>query len=180
VIDGQLRGSVGGTQVARTPVAALTTPRAENAGAEPLPGPRAVQRVVAASVGLPGVERAATTSAARQDAADRADLHSTRGLRGMRLLTLVTLEYTPVDIAMSVIRGGVWVYSPPVLRLRAHSSTRCAMCPVGHCGLRRSCLEMGDPPGAACYRHEELGLGGEIHDRTRESGTRYSAGGSAV
>jgi hypothetical protein len=31
------------------------------------------------------------------------------------LSTLVTLEWTPVDIATSVIRGGAWVYSPPVL-----------------------------------------------------------------
>lgn len=37
-------------------------------------------------------------------------------------LTLVTLECTPVDIAMSVVEQGGLVYSPAVLRLRAHVS----------------------------------------------------------
>jgi hypothetical protein len=35
-----------------------------------------------------------------------------------RDLTLVTLECTPVDIAMSVVEPGSAVYSPAVLRLR--------------------------------------------------------------
>jgi len=34
-------------------------------------------------------------------------------------LALVTLECTPVDIAMSVIEGGEAVYSPAVLRLQS-------------------------------------------------------------
>ena len=53
VIDGQVGGGVGGALVARAPVAVLATPGAEHAGAEPLPGPRAVEGVVPAAVGLP-------------------------------------------------------------------------------------------------------------------------------
>ena len=75
VIDRQVRGSVGGTLVARAPVAVLTAPRPQHAGAEPLPGPRAVQGVVATAVGLAGVLGAATASAAGDDTADRAQLH---------------------------------------------------------------------------------------------------------
>ena len=37
-------------------------------------------------------------------------------------LTLVTLECTPVDIAMSVSEAGDAVYSPVVLRLGDHPS----------------------------------------------------------
>ena len=75
VIDGQVAGSVGRTLVARAPVAVLAAPSAEHAGAEPLPGPRAVQGVVPAAVGRAGVLGAATTSAAGDDTADRAQLH---------------------------------------------------------------------------------------------------------
>ncbi len=57
VIDGQVGGWVGGALVARAPVAVLATPGAEHAGAEPLPGPRAVQGVVPAAVGLRGRAR---------------------------------------------------------------------------------------------------------------------------
>ena len=57
VIDGQVARRVGGALVARAPVAVLATPGAEHAGAETLPGTRAVQGVVAAAVGLPGVRR---------------------------------------------------------------------------------------------------------------------------
>ena len=53
----------------------LATPGAQDAGTEALPGPRAVQRVVAAAVRLPGVLSAATTGTARGDTADRAQLH---------------------------------------------------------------------------------------------------------
>ena len=95
VIDGQVGGSVGGALVARAPVAVLATPGAEHAGAEPLPGPRAVQGVVPAAVGLAGVLGAATTRAAGDDTTDRAQLHPriVGGLAGA-------------------------VYSPAVLRLR--------------------------------------------------------------
>lgn len=75
MIDGQVRGSVGGALVARAPVAALTAPGTEHAGAESLPGPRAVDGVVPAAVGLAGVVSAATTRAAGDDTADRAQLH---------------------------------------------------------------------------------------------------------
>ena len=95
VIDGQVGGSVGGTLVARAPVAVLATPGAEHAGAESLPGPRAVQGVVPAAVRLAGVLGAATTRAAGDDTTDRAQLHPqiVDGLAGA-------------------------VYSPAVLRLR--------------------------------------------------------------
>jgi len=75
VIDAQVRGSVGGTPVARAPVAMLTTPGPQHPSAEPLPGSRAVQGVVARSVGLARMLGAATTSAAGDDTADRAQLH---------------------------------------------------------------------------------------------------------
>ena len=75
VIDGQVSGGVGRALVARAPVAVLATPGAEHSGAEVLPFARAVQGVVPASVGLPGVLRAATTRAAGDDTTDRAQLH---------------------------------------------------------------------------------------------------------
>jgi len=75
VIDGEVRRSMGGTLVARAPVAVLTTPGAKDAGAESLPGARAVQGVVAAAIGLPGVLGAAATSAAGDDTTNRAQLH---------------------------------------------------------------------------------------------------------
>ena len=75
VVDSQVSSRVGVTLVARAPVAALATPGAEHAGAEPLPGPRAVEGVVPAAVGLAGVLGAATTRAAGDDTTDRAQLH---------------------------------------------------------------------------------------------------------
>jgi len=75
VIDGQTGGGMGGARVARAPVAVLATPGTEHAGAETLPGPRAVQGVVPAAVGLAGVLSAATTRAAGYDTTDRAQLH---------------------------------------------------------------------------------------------------------
>lgn len=68
---------------ARTPRSACRT-RREPAGGRcrrcgsrgrPLLGARAVQRVVPAAIGRSGVIRAPTTKAARNDAADRAQLH---------------------------------------------------------------------------------------------------------
>ena len=94
VVDGQVSRGVGGTLVARAPVATLTTPGAQHAGAETLPGPRAVEGVVSAAVGLPSVLGATATSAAGDDTTDRAQLHS-RIVDGLA--------------------GGV--YSPAVLRL---------------------------------------------------------------
>ncbi len=75
VVDGQVRGAVGGATVPGAPVAVLTTPGAEHAGAETLPGPRAVQRVVPAAIGLAGMLIAAATRAAGDDTTDRAQLH---------------------------------------------------------------------------------------------------------
>jgi hypothetical protein len=75
VIDGQVGGWVSGPSVAGAPVAVLTTPGAKHAGAEVLPGPRAVQGVVPAPVGQAGVLGTAATSAAGDDTTDRAQLH---------------------------------------------------------------------------------------------------------
>jgi hypothetical protein len=61
--------------VAGAPVAVFTAPGTEHAGAQVLPGPGAVQRVVPAAVGLPSVLGAATARAAGDDPADRAQLH---------------------------------------------------------------------------------------------------------
>ena len=99
VVDGQVGRRVGGPLVARAPVAVLATPGAEHAGAETLPCPRAVEGVVPAAVGQAGVLGAATTSAAGDDTADRAQLHP-RIVDG---------------------RAGE-VYSPAVLRLRDHGA----------------------------------------------------------
>ena len=98
MINGQVGGEVGGTPVTRAPVPVLTAPGAEHAGAETLPLPRAVQGVVAAAVRLSGVLDAATTRAAGDDTADRAELHP-----------------------RSVGSTGVVVYSPAVLRLRGQA-----------------------------------------------------------
>jgi len=75
MIHGQVARRMTGTLVASAPVAVLAAPGAQHAGAEPLPGSRAVQNVVPAAVGLPGVLGAATTSAAGDDTTDRAQLH---------------------------------------------------------------------------------------------------------
>jgi hypothetical protein len=98
VVDGQVGGGVGGALVARAPVAVLAAPGTEDAGAEPLPGPRAVESVVPAPVGLAGVLGAAATRAAGDDTTDRAELHP-------RIVDGV---------------GGA-VYSPAVLRVGAQS-----------------------------------------------------------
>ncbi len=122
VVDGQIACGVGGAPVLRAPVPMLATPSAEDAGAEPLPCPRAVQGVVTTAVGLASMLGAATTGSACGDAADRAQLHGAARLphgAGPTHLTLVTLDCTHVDIAMSVSADGGGVYSPPVLRLGA-------------------------------------------------------------
>jgi hypothetical protein len=75
VIDGQVGGRMSRASVSRAPVATLTAPGAEHAGAESLPGPRAVDGVVPAAVGLAGVRGAAASSAAGDDTTDRAELH---------------------------------------------------------------------------------------------------------
>src|SRR5689334_2821702 len=83
---------MGGALVARAPVAVHAAPGTQHSGAQPLPGPRAVEGVVPAAVGLAGVLGAATTSAAGDDATDRAHLHP-----------------------QIVLRVAVGVYSPAVL-----------------------------------------------------------------
>ena len=55
VIDRQVDSGVGGALVAGAAVAVLTTPGTEDAAAETLPGPCAVEGVVPAAVGLAGV-----------------------------------------------------------------------------------------------------------------------------
>ena len=101
MINGQADGGMGGPLVARAPVAVLTAPGTEHAGAESLPGPRAVQSVVPAPVGLAGVLDAAATRAAGDDTTDRAQLHP-RIVGGLA--------------------GGV--YSPGALGLRDHGDER--------------------------------------------------------
>jgi hypothetical protein len=49
------------------------------------------------------VVSAAATRSAGDDTADRAELHGLPRLRAVPYLTLVTLECTPVDIAMSMV-----------------------------------------------------------------------------
>jgi hypothetical protein len=75
VINGQVAGGMGVALVARAPAAALATPCSEHSRAETLPGPRAVEGVVPAPVGLPSVLEAAATRAAGDDTTDRAQLH---------------------------------------------------------------------------------------------------------
>ena len=93
VINGQVGSQVGGPLVARAPVAVLASPGAEDAGAETLPAPRAVQGVVPAVVGLAGVLGTAATRAAGDDTADRAQLHPqiVDGV-GRRVYSLVVLH----------------------------------------------------------------------------------------
>ena len=105
----------------------LATPGAEHAGAEALPGPRAVQGVVTAAVRLPCVISATATRAAGDDTTDRAELHGSRRIRAVADLTLVTLECTPVAIAMSVVEQGSAVYSPRVLRLWGQGHVRVSL-----------------------------------------------------
>jgi len=119
VIDGQVGSGVGGTLVARAPVAALATPCAEHSDAKALPGLRAVQGVVPAAVRVACVLGAATARTAGDDTTDRAELHGPHRPCAVSDLTLVTLECTPVDIAMSVGETGARVYPPAVLSLGA-------------------------------------------------------------
>lgn len=116
MIDGQVTRRMWVSLVGRTPVAVHATPGAEDASTQALPLAGAVQGVVTAAVRLACVHGAATTEAARQDAADGADLHRLLAPTAPRL-TLVTLECTPVDIAISVIAASSGVYSPRVLGL---------------------------------------------------------------
>ena len=74
-----------------------------------------------APVGLARVRGAAAASAARQQAADGAELHALR-LVAVPALTLVTLDCMPVAIATSVMWRGAGVYSPAVLRPQAQQS----------------------------------------------------------
>ena len=114
---------VDGALIARAPVTALATPGAEQAGAEPLPGPRGVESVVPVAVRLPRMHSAAAAGSACDDAADRAELHRSHGWSVATFMTLVTLDCTPFDIAMSVSEAGGVVYSPSVLRLRGQTRT---------------------------------------------------------
>jgi hypothetical protein len=68
-----LAGARGADNQDTSPV--LATPGAEHAGTQSLPGPRAVQGVVPAAVGLAGVLGTAATRAAGDDTTDRAQLH---------------------------------------------------------------------------------------------------------
>lgn len=72
MIGGQVGREVRVALVARAPVPVLTTPGAEDPGAEALPGAGAVQGVVPAAIRLPGMLGTAATWPARCDAADRA------------------------------------------------------------------------------------------------------------
>ena len=120
VIDGQVARGVGVTVVGRAPVAVHAAPGAEHPLTQVLPLAGAVQRVVPAAVRLPSVLSAAAAGAARDDPADSAELHRLQRELAVPCLTLVTLECTPVDIAMSVIGRGRGVYSPRVLRPGGH------------------------------------------------------------
>jgi hypothetical protein len=127
VIDGQVGCPVGGTAVAGAPVAVLATPGTEHPSADSLPGPRAVQGIVAAAVRLPGVLGTATARAARDDAADRTELHGSARSgadSAAARLTLVTLDCRPFDIMESVGEAGGEVYTTAVLRLRDQPGAR--------------------------------------------------------
>ena len=120
MIDAQVTGRMGVTLVARAPVAVLATPGAQDAGAESLPGPRAVQGRCAgcgwtAERGRCSGYRAGSSQRRRRCRASSLE-PSVRGT----ILTLVTLDFTPFDIAMSVSYGVYAVYSPAVLCLRDH------------------------------------------------------------
>ena len=99
VVDGEIARRMGRTLIARTPVPVLATPGTQHAGAQTLPGPRAVQGVVPAAVGLAGVLGTAATRVAGDDTTDRAQLHP------------------PI---VDGVAGGV--YSLAVLRLGVHGS----------------------------------------------------------
>lgn len=101
VVDGQVAGRVGWAPVARAPVAVLAAPGTQHPSAEALPRPGAVQGVVPAPVGQAAVLGAATTSAAGDDTAERAQLHP-RIVGGL------------ADV----------VYTPAVLGLRNHVSPK--------------------------------------------------------
>ena len=84
---------------------------------------------MAAAVRLPGVDGAAATGTASDDAADGAELHGSRrtfarrGAGGLApRLTLVTLDCTLFDITKSVAEAVAGVHSPVVLRLWCYAS----------------------------------------------------------
>lgn len=172
VIDGQVCGGVGGAGVARAPVAVLASPGAEHAGAEPVPGPRAVESVVPAPVGRPCVDGAAATTAAGRDAAHRAELHWSGRLSAARPVNLVTPGCTPFDIASSVSEAAAVVYSSVVLHPRGQSRERGIAGLHSALGQRQGPSLPGsmEPPGrsscvcaaAGCARHG-------LHDSGAES-----------
>lgn len=80
MIGGQVDGRVGRTLIARAPIPVLATPCPEHSRAEALPGPGAVQGVVAAAVRLPGVLGAAAAGSAGGDTAYGAELVHDAGI----------------------------------------------------------------------------------------------------
>ena len=141
MIDGQVGSGVGGTLVARAPVAVLTAPGTEHAGAEPLPDPRAVQGVVPAAVGLAGVLGAAATRATGDDTTDRAHLHP----------RIVDGRAGPV-YSLRVLRLQVRASSEPAARILGTCRVGSVLRPTRaapvwrSCVVRRPCFERGGGP----------------------------------
>ncbi len=178
VIDGQVTGWMGVTVVAGAPVAVLTAPGPQQSCTQTLPLAGAVQRVVAATVRLSSVRRAATAGPAGDDAAHRAELHgSARSGAGTVAahLRLVTLDCTPFDIGKSVSETGGAVYSPAVLRLRCYAcgtNRRATGSPTQDVARIASDLHMACGISAASDPGHRRVQGGEASSRDQQGRPR--------
>jgi hypothetical protein len=113
--------------IARAHPAVLPNVARDHASTEARPAWIRVDRMVGADARQAWVLAASTPWSARDDAADRAELHPRPAVDLAARLTLVTLECTPVDIAMSVIGEAGGVYSPRVLRLWGQGHVRVSL-----------------------------------------------------
>ena len=115
--------------IARAYVAVLADVAGDHPLGEASPSRVRMDVMVGTDARQPGVLAAPTPWSARDDAADRAELHRSQRpswkVRVLTLVTLVTLDCGLFDIAPSVSGVGAAVYSPAVLRLRGQGSTCC-------------------------------------------------------
>jgi hypothetical protein len=107
--------------VARALVAVLADVAADHPLRQASPSRVRMDVVVGTDTRQRRVLAAPTPGAAGDHTADRAELHPRPAGDLAARPTLVTLDCTPVDIAMSVIGEGGGVYSPAVLHLQASS-----------------------------------------------------------
>jgi hypothetical protein len=116
--------------IARADVAVLADVAGDHPLGQAYPSRVRVDVMVGTDARQPRVLAAPTPRSARDDAADRAELHPRRAGDLAARLTLVTLDCRPLDIAASVGRVSAAVHPPAVLRLRDQPAWAAHLWPV--------------------------------------------------